>query len=53
MKTFAIVLGAMFAMSAAACGGKKEGEAAGGGEAAGSELPATCKKVIDLSLIHI
>ncbi len=47
MKTFAIVLGAMFAMSAAACGGKKEGEAAGGGEAAGSELPATCKKVID------
>ena len=43
MKTFAVVMGAMFAMSAAACGGKK---AEGGGEA-GGDLPATCKKYLD------
>lgn len=48
MKTFAIVMGAMFAMSAAACGGKKEEAAGGGGgEAAAGDLPAACKKVID------
>ena len=46
MKTFAIVMGAMFAMSAAACGKKAEG---GGGEAGGAagDLPPTCKKYVD------
>ena len=46
MKTFAIVMGAMFAMSAAACG-KKEEAAAGGGGDGGGDLPPTCKKYVD------
>lgn len=48
MKTFAIVMGAMFAMSAAACGKKAEGGGGGeGGGAAAGDLPATCKKYVD------
>lgn len=54
MKTFAVVMGAMFVMSAGACGKKAEGEAAKTGEAAkpaeggaGGDLPATCKKYLD------
>ena len=50
MKTFAVVMGAMFVMSAGACGKKAEG----GGEAgkpaeggAGGDLPATCQKYMD------
>ena len=43
MKTFAIIMGATFAMSAAACGKKAEGGEAG----AGSDLPPTCKKYLD------
>jgi len=50
MKTFAVVMGAMFVMSAGACGKKAEG----GGEAgkpaeggAGGDLPATCKKYLE------
>ncbi len=48
MKTFAVVMGAMFAMSAGACGGKKEeaGGGGGGGEG-GGDLPPTCKKYMD------
>ena len=46
MKTFAIIMGATFAMSAGACGKKAE-PAAGGGEAAGGDLPAACKKYLD------
>lgn len=46
MKFFAVVLGASFAMSAAACGKK---EAAGGGAAGGGggDVPATCQKFLD------
>jgi hypothetical protein len=47
MKTFAIVMGAMFAMSSGACGGKKEEGGGGGGEGGGGDLPATCKKYVD------
>jgi hypothetical protein len=45
MKTFAVVMGAMFAMSSAACGGKK---AEGGGEGGGAEgdLPESCQKYV-------
>ncbi len=41
MKSFTLMMGMMFAMSAAACGGKKEGEAGG------SDLPASCKKYLE------
>jgi len=46
MKLFAVVLGATFAMSAAACGKKEEGGGGGGG-GGGGDLPATCKKFLD------
>lgn len=50
MKTFAVVMGAMFAMSASACGKKEEaaGGGGGGGEGGGGgDLPPTCKKYVD------
>ena len=46
MKMLAIVLGATFAMSAAACGNKEEGGGGGGG-GGGGDLPPTCKKFLD------
>jgi hypothetical protein len=47
MKTFAVVMGAMFAMSAAACGGKKAEGGGGEGGGGGGDLPPTCKKYMD------
>ena len=50
MKFFAVVLGATFAMSAAACGKKEAGGGGGGGGESGGgggDLPATCQKFLD------
>ena len=43
MKTFAVVMGTMFLMSA--CG--KKAEPAAGGDGATGDLPPTCKKYMD------
>lgn len=48
MKTYAVVFGAMFAMTSFACGGKKEGGGGEGGEGGegGGDLPESCQKYI-------